>query len=125
MILMTEDFRRFEVADPFERVWNVVFLWHQTGISIRHADTVDVKFQMQSGEERLEKVIALYHPDLLRLSRSAERPLTDSWCVRLAAQHLKQMVKNWEDMDKTIVTPSLGDLEQHNAALVEHAAVED
>jgi hypothetical protein len=72
---MMENFRRFEVGpDPFDRNWIVEFRWLQTGISIRHADTVDVKFQLISGEEVQEKVIALPHPDLLALSRKLGRP---------------------------------------------------
>ncbi len=42
---MPDNFRRFQAGpDPFGRVWEVEFRWLQTGISIRHADTVDVKF---------------------------------------------------------------------------------
>ena len=39
------NFRQFEVGpDPFGRKWQALFKWLQTAISIRHADTVDVKF---------------------------------------------------------------------------------
>ena len=38
-------------------------------ISIRHSDTVDVKFQLIQGDDVTEKVVALNHPDLLTLSR--------------------------------------------------------
>jgi hypothetical protein len=42
---MADNSRRFEAGpDPFGRTWQVEFRWLQTGISIRHADTVDVKF---------------------------------------------------------------------------------
>ena len=42
---MIKNFRDFEAGpDPFGRTWQVYFRWLQTGISIRHADTVDVKF---------------------------------------------------------------------------------
>ncbi len=125
MILMIQDFRRFDAVDPFGRTWNVLFLWHQTGISIRHADTVDVKFHIRSGDEILEKVIALNHPDLLALSEKTGRPLTDSWCMKLAALHLKKMIETWEDMEKTLVTVPARELEEHNMALERPAAVED
>ena len=40
------NYRMFEAGpDPFGRHWQVEFRWLQTGISIRHADTVDVKFE--------------------------------------------------------------------------------
>ena len=71
---MPENIRRFQAGpDPFGRTWEVEFRWLQTGISIRHADTVDVKFVVwtegpEDTEEKQEKVIALPHPDLLTLS---------------------------------------------------------
>ena len=117
---MTENFRRFEAGpDPFGRTWQVEYRWQQTAISIRHSDSVDVKFQIMNGEEVHEKVIALVHPDLLALSRKAGRPLTDAWCMKLAALHLIHMIRTDEDMDKTLVTTSFADLERHNAQLEE------
>lgn len=125
MVLMIKDVRRFETADPFGRTWKVIFLWHQNGISIRHADTVDVKFQIHSGDEHLEKVIALNHPDLLQLSQKSGQPLTDPWCMKLAALHLKKMIETWEDMEKTLVTVPYRELEEHNATLQQPVAVEE
>jgi hypothetical protein len=115
---MTENFRRFDVGpDPFGRNWTVEFRWLQTGISIRHADTVDVKFQLISGEAVQEKVIALPHPDLLALSAKSGRPVTDPWCMKLAATHLRRMIETDEDMEKTLVTVDLKDLERDNEIL--------
>jgi hypothetical protein len=110
-----ENFRRFQTEpDPFDRVWDVEFMWLQTGISIRHADTVDVKFAVStSGEERMEKVIALNHPDLLQLCRRMDRPLTDPWCSRLAGMHLKHVLETGEDMEKTLITVPLHKLEHY------------
>jgi hypothetical protein len=122
---MIKDVRRFEAVDPFGRTWKVIFLWHQNGISIRHADTVDVKFQIHSGDEHLEKVIALNHPDLLTLSEKSGHPLTDPWCMKLAALHLKRMIETWEDMEKTLVTVPYRELEEHNAVLQQPVPVED
>ena len=80
------------------------FRWLQTGISIRHADTVDVKFFVTpDGGEAEEKVIALPHPALLQMTGNG-RKLTDSYCMRLAAEHLKHMIETTEDMEKTLVT---------------------
>ena len=106
---MVENTRRFEAGpDPFGRTWEVEFRWLQTGISIRHADTVDVKFVLWTeGEEKQEKVIALPHPHLLALSAETGHPLTDPWCMRLAARHLKYMIESGEDLEKTLVTLSL------------------
>jgi hypothetical protein len=116
------NFRHFEVADPFGQTWQVDYLWLQTAISIRHSDSVDVKFAITSGAEKMEKVVALAHPDLLELSRRAGRPVTDPWCARLAALHLKRMIETWEDMEKPLVTPSFDELERYQSMLGQPAA---
>jgi hypothetical protein len=109
-----ENFRRFEGGpDPFGRIWQVEFRWLQTGISIRHADTVDVKFVVWTTDEpKQERVIALPHPTLLALSDSTGHPLTDPWCLKLAAAHLRYMIESGEDLEKTLVTLSPTDLER-------------
>ena len=114
---MIENFRRFEATDPFGRNWVAEFRWLQNGISIRHSDTVDVKFQVLRGEELEEKVIALRHPDLLELSRRTGRAITDPWCMKLAALHLQEMIETDRDMDKILVTPLISDLERHASVL--------
>ena len=51
------NFRQFEVGpDPFGRKWQVLFKWLQTAISLRHSDTVDVKFILESDGTRVQKV---------------------------------------------------------------------
>jgi hypothetical protein len=109
---MPENSRRFQAGpDPFGRLLEVEFRWLQTGISIRHADTVDVKFQLWTeGEPRQEKVLALPHPALLELSRETGHDLTDAWCLKLAATHLIAMIESGEDLEKTLVTLSPADL---------------
>jgi hypothetical protein len=119
---MQDNFRRFHVADPFGRTWDVEFRWLQNGISIRHADTVDCKYYITDGEEKREIVIALPHPELTSLSKSRVRGLTDPWCMNLAALHLRRIISTWEDMDKTIVTPSSKDLAEHNAEIEKAAS---
>ena len=115
---MADNYRRFKAGpDPFGRTWDVEFRWQQTGISIRHADTVDVKFVVWSttpgGEEpKQEKILALPHPALLALSTKTGHALTDPWCLKLAALHLRSMVASGEDLEKTLVTLSPADLER-------------
>jgi hypothetical protein len=111
--------RRFEAGpDPFGRIWQVEFRWLQTGISIRHADTVDVKFVLWTeGEEKQEKVVALPHPMLLALSTKSGHALTDPWCLKLAATHLRYMIESGEDLEKTLVTLSSADLDRAASAL--------
>jgi hypothetical protein len=111
---MPENSRRFEAGpDPFGRIWQVEFRWLQTAISIRHADTVDVKFVIWTkDEERQERVLALSHPGLLALSSETGHPLTDAWCMKLAASHLRRMIESGEDLEKVLVTLTPADLAQ-------------
>lgn len=113
-----ENFRQFEAGpDPFGRIWKVQFKWMQTAISLRHSDTVDVKFILQDGDTKVEKTIALTHPDLLELSKRAGRRMTDAWCSRLAALHLKHLIETAEDLEKTLVMASPEQLAEYDAAL--------
>jgi len=112
---MIENFRQFQAGpDPFGRIWQVHFSWLQTGISIRHADTVDVKFAISTeGEPFEERVIALPHPVLLEVSKRVGHPLTDAWCLKMTALHLKHMLETGEDMEKTLVTVPPAEIEQY------------
>jgi hypothetical protein len=96
---MLDNSREFQAGpDPFGRTWQVHFSWLQTGISIRHADTVDVKFGISTeGEAFDERVVALPHPTLLAVSQKVGHPLTDAWCLKLAALHLRHMLTSGED----------------------------
>ena len=55
---MSEYYRTFEAGpDPFGATWKAEFRWAQNGISIRHADTIDVKFEITCGEIHEEKIM--------------------------------------------------------------------
>jgi hypothetical protein len=94
----------------------VEYRWLQTGISIRHADTVDVKFVMWiegpngEKEDQQEKVIAMPHPALLELSQETGHAITDPWCARVAARHLAHVVETGEDLEKTLIAVPLSAL---------------
>jgi hypothetical protein len=108
-----ENFRQFQVGpDADGRIWRVKLVWLQTAISIRTADAVDVKFLVDDGGITEEKVIALPHPLLLQTAKAKGRPITDPWCMELAAQHVKWMIETGEDLEKTLVTMSKADLER-------------
>jgi len=111
---MIENPRLFQVKDPFDRLWTAEFRWLQNAISIRHADAVDLKYFLTGGDEKREIVLALPHGELTALSRQSGRALTDSWCLHLGSLHLAEMIRTWEDMDKTIVTLSARDLAYWN-----------
>jgi hypothetical protein len=118
---MLANFRDFTVGpDPFGRTWKVYFRWLQNGISIRHADTVDVKFGVSTeGVPSEERVIALPHPALLALSEKLRHPVTDTWCMKLAALHLEHMLETGEDMEKTLVTTQPAEIEQYARELAD------
>lgn len=113
------NYRQFEAGpDPFGRKYQVYFKWLQTAISLRHADTVDVKFLLEDeAGATIEKTIALPHADLLRISSQSGRTMDDPWCARLAELHLKFLVSSGEDMEKDLVTVPFSDLQRHAADL--------
>ena len=51
------------------------------------------------------------HSCRLALTQKMGRPMTDAWCSRLAALHLKHLIETGEDMEKDLVTVSAEDLE--------------
>lgn len=116
---MNDQSRLFEAGpDPFGRMWKVQFRWLQTGISIRHANTVDVKFFVTpNGGEAEEKIVSLPHEELLRLTREQTRKLSDPYCMRIAASHLRHMIETSEDMEKTLVTVTPEELIQYDQQL--------
>ena len=110
-----QNFRQFEAGpDPFGRKFQVWFKWLQTAISIRGADTVDVKFVLENEQAgSAQKTIALPHADLVALSRETGRQMDDPWCSRLAALHLVHLVETGEDMEKDVVAVAPASLKQY------------
>src|ERR1019366_707933 len=112
-------FREFEAGpDPFGRKFQVLFKWLQTAISLRNADTVDVKFILTDDNgSRTEKTIALPHASLLDVSRQTSRNMDDPWCARLAVLHLMHVVETGEDIEKDLVTIVPADLKRYAGEL--------
>jgi len=109
------NFRQFDAGpDPFGRKFQILFKWLQTAISIRHADTVDVKFILvDENGQKTQKTVALPHAELLRVSKETGRAMDDPWCARLAALHLQHLVATGEDMEKDLVTVLPSDLKRY------------
>jgi hypothetical protein len=114
-----QNFREFEAGpDPFGRKYQVFMKWMQTAISLRHSDTVDVKFLLIDPDgERTEKTIAIPHVELQRTSTKMSRPMDDAWCCRIAALHLMHLVETGEDMEKSLVTLSAAEVADDAARL--------
>jgi hypothetical protein len=126
-----DSYRKFQAGpDPFGRTWHAEFQWLQTAISIRHSDSVDVKFVIwteggagNDAEPKQERVIALMHPDLLAVTAEVGHALTDPFCGKLAAMHLVKMIETFEDMDKTLVTVSKGEMLAYAQSLTQAPSV--
>ena len=116
---MDLQYRRFAVGpDPFGRHWTVEFRWLQTGISIRHADTVDVKFMLKSDDGAdEEKVVALPHAALIAVSVARNHVITDPWCLKVAALHVRRMIETAEDMEKVLITLSEDEIAAYDREL--------
>jgi hypothetical protein len=113
-----QNFRDFEAGpDPFGVKWRVYFKWLQTAISLRHSDSVDVKFVLTDGLNESQKTIAMQHRDLLELSRNSGVAMTDPWCSRLAMLHLQYLIESGEDMEKALVTVSPKELAGYEARI--------
>jgi len=115
-----ENFRDFEAGpDPFGRTYHVLFKWLQTAISIRHADTTDVRFLVNDGTAVLSRTIALPDAELKAHAKKTGRMMDDAWCARLAALHVKHMIETGEDFDKELVTLSAAQIAEYDEVIRE------
>lgn len=114
---MSSSARTFSCIDPFGTTWEVMFLWHQVGIAIRHADTIDCKFHLSSSTEETEKVVAIPHLTLKEFAQAEGREITDGWVIKLASAHVRYMIESGEDMDKVLVTIGTEDLRRSQTAV--------
>lgn len=119
MFLM-ENFRDFTAgADPFGRTWHANFKYLQTGISIRHSDSVDVCFILDSGEEHLRKVVVMQNADLRAYSKRTGRPIDDPLCSRIALCKLKHAVETAEDLEKEYLPVTAREIEEYGSKIRE------
>jgi hypothetical protein len=113
-----ENFREFDAGpDPFGRVWHAQFKFLQTAISIRHSDSVDVRYVLDNGEERVEKTVVIPHADMRAYSARSGRPISDAWCSRLAMLKIRKMVETAEDLEKDYLMVTARDLEEFDGAI--------
>ena len=108
--------------DPFGRTWHVLFKFLQTAISIRHSDSVDVRFILDNGgidnnQERIEKTIVLPNAELRAYSAHKHRPLNDSWCARLAMCKIRQVIETGEDLEKDYIAVTPREIEEFDYAI--------
>ena len=117
MFLM-ENFRDFTVgADPFGRTWHANFKYLQTGISIRHSNSVDVCFILDNGEEHVRKVVVIPDADLRAYSKRTGRAVDDPWCSRIALCKLKHAVETAEDLEKDYLLVTAREIEEYDSKI--------
>ncbi len=113
-----ENFRDFHIGpDPFGQTWHVLFKYLQTGISIRHSDSVDVRFVLDNGSDRMQKTVVLPHADLRSWAHRSGRRISDAWCSRLAMLKLRQVIENAEDIEKDYLLVTPEEIQQFDAAI--------
>ena len=117
MFLM-ENFREFSAGpDPFGRTWHAQFKYLQTGISIRHSDSVDVCWILDNGDEKSHKVVVIPTEDLRAYSKRTGRTISDPWCSRIALCKLKHVIENAEDLEKEHLTVTPREIEEFDGKI--------
>ena len=103
--------------DPFGRTWRVYFKYLQTGISIRHSDSVDVCFILDDGSEKLRRVVVIPHANLREYAERTGRKISDTMCSRIAASKLRQTIENAEDLEKEYLPVSDRELAEFDSTV--------
>jgi hypothetical protein len=113
-----ENFREFDAGpDPFGRTWHALFKYLQTAISIRHSDSVDVRYLLQSGDEKLEKTVVINNAEIRAYSKKTGRPVSDPWCSRLAMLKIRNSIETGEDLEKDYLVLTPKELESFDTAM--------
>jgi hypothetical protein len=113
-----ENFRDFQAGpDPFGRKWHAQFKYLQTAISIRHSDSVDVRYVLENGEEMVQKTVVLHNPDIAAFSKRTGRPINDTWCSRIAMCKIREVIETAEDLEKDYLVVTPNEIEKYDAAI--------
>jgi hypothetical protein len=113
-----ENFRDFEAGpDPFGNKWHIQFKYLQTGISIRHSDSVDVRFVLDNGTDRMQKTVVLPHADLRDYASRTGRAISDAWCSRLAMCKLRRAIETAEDLEKDFLPVTRREIEEYDSSI--------
>ena len=97
------DYEEFLVHSPLEgEAYQCRFHTLVTGISLRHSDTVDVKFLVNG----TGVVLALPHAAFAEYRRKTGRALTDRDAIQIAGLALKELLERGERVDTPLLTLS-------------------
>jgi hypothetical protein len=113
-----ENFRDFDAGhDPFGRTWHAQFKYLQTGISIRHSDSVDVCFILDNGDERVKKTVVMGNADIRAYGARTGRIVSDPWCSRIAMCKLRYAIETGEDLEKDHLPVTAREIEDFDSKI--------
>lgn len=78
------------------------FVYLQTAISLRHSDTVDVKFRVNGAGV----IVALPHTAWVEYQRQKGQALTDERATKVAATLLREALERGENVDLLELNPT-------------------
>ncbi len=97
------DYRDFQVRSRLNhQTYQCRFVYLQTAISLRHSDTVDVKFLVNGKGV----VVALPHPAWVEYQKQGGGPLTDDLAARVAATFLQEALERGDDVELLDLNPT-------------------
>ncbi|MCH7477711.1 MAG: hypothetical protein IIA14_06380 [SAR324 cluster bacterium] len=96
-------YEEFSASSPAGgKTYHCRFSTLMTGISLRHSDTVDVKFLVDGKGV----VIALPHSAFAEHERRTGRALTDAMAIQMAGLFLKELLEKGEAVEEPFLTPA-------------------
>jgi hypothetical protein len=113
-----QNFRDLKLGpDPFGRTWHAQFKYLQTGISIRHSDSVDVCYILDNGDEQTRKVVVIQNADIRAYGARTGRPIGDAWCSRIALCKLRYVIETAEDLEKEYLPVTAQEIEEYDSKI--------
>jgi len=113
-----QNFRDLKLGpDPFGRTWHAQFKYLQTGISIRHSDSVDVCYILDNGDEQVQKTVVIQNADIRAYGARTGRPLSDAWCSRIALCKLRYVIETAEDLEKEYLPVTAQEIEEFDSKI--------
>jgi hypothetical protein len=113
-----QNFRDLKLGpDPFGRTWHAQFKYLQTGISIRHSDSVDVCYILDNGDERVQKIVVIQNADIRAYGARTRRPVSDAWCSRIAMCKLRYVIETAEDLEKEYLPVTAQEIEEYDSKI--------
>lgn len=101
------NYRDFRTQSALSRQeYHCVFVYLQTAISLRHSDTVDVKFRVNG----TGVVVALPHTAWGMYQHSTGCALTDARAAEVAAGILKEALERGDDIELLDLNPTAEDV---------------